>query len=64
MSTVGMSNSSIRPKDTTLSGDTTPGHIEPRSDGNKEIHCIPESSSNTEASPSYCLVSYPGRLLW
>ena len=36
---------------------------EPGSDGNEGICCIPQSSSITEASPSDCLVSYPGHLL-
>ena len=58
-----MSNISIWPIDKTLSGATTPGQSGPGSDGNKGVHCIPQSSSITEASPSDCLVSYPGYLL-
>ena len=58
-----MSNSSIRPIDMTLSGATTPGQSWPGSDGNEEVLCIPQSSSITVASPSYCLVSYPGHSL-
>ena len=34
------------------------------SDSNKRVLCIPQSSSNTEASPADCLVSYLGHLLW
>ena len=42
--------------DRTLSGATTPGQSRPESDGNKEVLCIPQSSSITRASPSdYCL---------
>ena len=44
----------------TLSGATTPGQSGPGSSGNKEIFCISESFSITGASPSDCLVSYPG----
>ena len=44
----------------TLSCATTPGQSGPRSIGNEEILCIPQSSSITEASPSDCLVSYQG----
>ena len=58
-----MSNSSIWPTDRTLSSVTTPGQSEPGSDGNEEVLHIPRSSSITEASPSDCLVSYPGHLL-
>ena len=46
-----------------LSGATTPDQSGPRSDGNKEVLCIPQSSSITGTSPSDCLVSYPGHLL-
>ena len=42
----------------TLLGATTPGQSGPESDGNKEVLCIPQNSSITEASPSDCLVSY------
>ena len=51
--------SSIQPIDRKLSGTTTPG---PESNGNKRILYIPQSSSITGASPSDCLVSYPGHL--
>ena len=55
--------SSIWPIDRTLSGATIPGQSGPRSDGNKGVLCIPQSSSITETSPSYCLMSYPGHSL-
>ena len=55
--------SSIWPIDKTLSGATTPSQSGPGSNGNKGVLCIPQSSSITEASPSDCLVSYPGHLL-
>ena len=42
----------------TLSGATTPGPSGPRSNGNKGVICIPQSSSITEASASDCLVSF------
>ena len=54
---------SIRPIDRTLSGDTSPGLSGPRSDGNKGVICIPQSSSKTGASPSDYLVSYTGHSL-
>ena len=47
-----------------LSGATTPGQSGPESDGNEGVHCIPQSLSITGASPSDCLVSYPGHWLW
>ena len=43
-----------------LSGATIPGQSGPRSNGNKGVLRIPQSSSITRASPSDCLVSYPG----
>ena len=46
-----------------LSGATTLGHSGPGSEGNEGVLHIPESSSNTETSPSDCLVSYPEHLL-
>ena len=46
--------------DRTLSGATTPGQSGPGSDGNEGILYIPQSSSITGASPTDCLVSYPG----
>ena len=55
--------SSIWPIDRTLSGATTPGQSETRSDGNKGVLHIPQSSSITETSPTDCLVSYPGTSL-
>ena len=56
-----MSNSSIwLPIDRTLSGVTTPGQSGPGSDGNEGVFHIPQSSSITGASPSDCLVLYPG----
>ena len=55
--------SSIWPIDWTLSVATTPGQGWPVSIGNKGIICIPQSSSITEASPSDCLMSYPGHSL-
>ena len=58
-----MSNSSIWPIDMTLSGATTPGQSRSRSDGNKGVLFIPQSSSITETSPSDCLVPYPGHSL-
>ena len=42
---------------------TTPGQSELGSDGNEGVLRIPQSSSITEASPSDCLVSYPGHSL-
>ena len=55
-----MSNTCIWPIDRTLLGATTPGQSGPGGDDNKEILFILLSSSITEASPSDCLVSYPG----
>ena len=55
---------SIWPIDRALSGATIPIPSEPGSDGNKGVLRIPESSSITGTSPSDCLVSYPGHLLW
>ena len=52
-----MSNNSIWPRDRTLSGVSTPGS---GSNGNERVFCIPRGSSITGASPSNCLVSYPG----
>ena len=43
-----------------LSGAIPPGHNGPGSDGNKEVLCISQGSRITRASPSDCLVSYPG----
>ena len=58
-----MSNSSIWLIDRTLSGATTPRQSKLGSDDNKEVLHIPQSTSITGASPSDCLVSYPGHLL-
>ena len=52
-----MLNSSIRPINETLLGDTTPGQSGPGSNGNKRILYIPQSS-RTGASSSDCFVSY------
>ena len=56
--------SSIWSIDGTLSGATFPSQSGPGSNGNEGILCIPQSSSITEASPSDCLVSYPGHSFW
>ena len=53
----------IWPIDRTLLGATTPGQSGLGSNGNKEVFCIPQSSRITGASPSDCLVSYPGHSL-
>ena len=50
--------SSIWPIDGTLSGATTAGQNGPGSDGKEGLLCIPQSSSITEVSLSYCLGSY------
>ena len=55
-----MSNSSIWPIDRTLSDATTLSQSRSGSDGNEGVLCIPQSSSITRASPSDCLLSYPG----
>ena len=55
--------SSHWPIDRTLSRATTLSQGGPGSDGYKEVLCIPQSSSNTGATPSDCLVSYPGNSL-
>ena len=39
------------------------GQSEPRSDGNKEVLCIPQSYNITGASPPDCLLSYLGHSL-
>ena len=54
-----MSNSSIWPIDRTLPGAITPGQSGSGKDGNKEVVCIPQSSTITGASSSDCLMSYP-----
>ena len=55
-----MSNTSIWPIDKTLTDATTPGQSGSESDGNKGVLCIPQSSCIIEASPTDCLVFYPG----
>ena len=55
-----MSNSSIWSINETLSGITTLGQSDSKSDGNEGVLHIPQSSSIIEASPSDCLISYPG----
>ena len=46
-----------------LSGATTQGQSGPGGDVNKRVIRIPQSPSVTGASPSDCLVSYPGHTL-
>ena len=55
--------SSIRPVDRTLSGATILGQCGPGSDDNEGVLHIPQGSSITGPSPSYCLVSNPGHAL-
>ena len=55
-----MSNSSFCPVDKTLSGATALSQSGPGSNGNEEIFHI-SLNSRAEASPSDCLVSYPGQ---
>ena len=55
--------SSIHTIERTLSGATTPGQSGPESDGNRRLFCILQSSNITGASPSNCLVPYPGHSL-
>ena len=55
--------SSIWPIDRTLSGAATLGLSGPGNDGYKGVLLIPQSFSITRASPSDCLVSYPGHEL-
>ena len=52
--------SSIWSIDRTLSVVTTLDQSEPGNDGNEGVLRIPQSTGITEASPSDCLVSYPG----
>ena len=59
---ISMQFSSIKPIDRALSGATIPGQSRPGSNGHKWVLCIPQSFNITEASPSNCLVSYPGHL--
>ena len=58
-----MSNSSIWPIHRALSGATTPGQSGSGNSGNEGILSILQSSSITGASPSNCLMSYPGHSL-
>ena len=58
-----MSSSSIWPIDRTLSSATTLGQSGPRSNDNKGVLHIPQSS-NTGASPSDYFVSYPRHSWW
>ena len=55
--------SSICLLDRTISCATTSAESGPGSDGNKGVLCIPQSSIITEASPSDCLMLYPGHSL-
>ena len=59
-----MSDSSIWPIDMTLLDVTPPGLSRPGSDSNDEVLSILQSSSITRASPSDCLMSCSGHLLW
>ena len=54
-----MSISSISPIDKTLSGAASPGQSGPGSDGSEGVLIIPQMFK-TGASPSDCLMSYPG----
>ena len=49
--------------DRALSGATILDQSGPGSDGNEGVLRIPQSSGITGASPSDCLVSYPGHSL-
>ena len=55
-----MSNSSIWSIDRALSGATIPAQSGPRSNVSEGVLHIPQSSSITGATPSDCLVLYPG----
>ena len=55
-----MQFSSIEPIDRALSGATILGQSGPGSNGNEGVLRILQSLSITGASPSDCLVSYPG----
>ena len=59
-----MWNSSIRPRDRTLSGATTLGQSGPGSNGNEWVLHIPQSSSIIEGSPSDCFTLYHGHSWW
>ena len=58
-----MSNISIWPIDRILSGATTPGQIEPGSDGNEVLLCILQRYNITGASLLDYFVSYAGHSL-
>ena len=47
-----------------LVNSTTPDQSGPKSDSIEEMLCIPQSSSITGTSPSYCFVSYQGLPFW
>ena len=61
MQTVKWLNSSIWPINGILTGATTPGQSEPKSNGNESVLHITQSF-RTEASPLDCLLSYTGHL--
>ena len=63
-SSISTQISFIKPIDRALPGTAIPGQSGPVSDGIKGVLCIPQSSRIIEASPSDCLVSYPGHTLW
>ena len=58
-----MSKISIWPIDKTLSDASTSCQSGPGSNGNEGVLRIPQSSNITGASPSDCLMSYPGHSL-
>ena len=58
-----MSNTSVWPRDWTLSSATILGYCGPGNNDNKEVLYIPQHSNITGASPSDCFMSYPGHLL-
>ena len=57
---VSIQFSSIWPIDWTLLGATTPAQGRPGNDGNEGVLRIPQSSGISVATPSDCLLSYPG----
>ena len=58
-----MSNSFILSIDRTILSATTPSQGGPGCNGNEGVLSIFQKS-RTRASPSECLVSYPGHTLW
>ena len=60
--TLNLNVSNIWPIDKTLSDATTPGQNESGSNGNESVFSILQSSRITGASPSDCLMLYPGYL--